>query len=312
VITRFVALLFFVFTLFCVLAAWIVITTPDASNIKDCLTTHEYKVSLCRKNAQYAPLSQISPHFKNLVIIAEDAAFYGHKGFDWSELKNSLEKNLDSLRFSRGGSTITQQLAKNIYLDFDKSIIRKIREAIIATQIEKILSKDQIFEKYINVIELGPNIFGVKSAAQYYFNKSPADLNILESAFLVYLIPNPKTHAKTFHKGALTPYARYRVLDLTYRLYRFHKISLDQYLACKEIVDAFPWASLDSFQMSRLAGDAESIPPEDSEVLPADEETVTPLQEAEEPEHEPAPMPVPEPEPEVEIEPEPSPAPFDP
>jgi monofunctional biosynthetic peptidoglycan transglycosylase len=295
-------------------------STPDVSKINECLTTHEHKVSLCRKNPQYATLLQVSPHFKNLVLIAEDAAFYGHKGFDWEELKNSLQKNLGSFRFARGGSTITQQLAKNIYLDFDKSIVRKVREALLATQIEKILSKDQIFEKYINVIELGPNIFGVKSAAKHYFQKSPADLNVLESAYLVYLIPNPKTHSKTFQKGALTPYARYRLLDLTYRLYRFRKISLEQYLACKELVDTFPWGSVDSFQLARLAGSSESVPPDSAEVLPLDTEAESQTQF--EPGSEPAPVPVPEPdldydvEAEPESEPEPAvetqQAPFDP
>jgi monofunctional biosynthetic peptidoglycan transglycosylase len=221
--------------------AWVASTTPSIDKIKGCLVTHHYKVSLCPKDASYTRLDNISPYLKNLVVIAEDASFYSHKGFDLDELKKSAQLNFDSMRFLRGGSTITQQLAKNIYLDFDKSIARKIREALLAWQIEKVLTKNEILEKYLNVVELGPNIFGVAKASNYYFSKAPLELNTLESAFLVYLLPNPKVHSRTFTKGTLTPYARYRILDLNYKLFKYKKISEEQYLFAKDSVDQFPW-----------------------------------------------------------------------
>lgn len=235
-------------------AAWIVVSTPDVSKIKTCLITKKYQVSLCEKNKGYARLAHVSDNLKNLILIAEDSGFYYHNGFDWSELKSSFESNLGLLRAARGGSTITQQLAKNVFLPFDKTLSRKIREAILTVNLEKILLKPQIFEKYLNVIELGPHIYGVNEASWHYFNKAPNELNILESAFLTYLIPNPKSHYHSFKNKKLSHYARKRILDLCYRLYRFHRITEDQYFAAKENIDEFPWVALSEVQLARLKG----------------------------------------------------------
>lgn len=235
-------------------AAWILITTPNANNIKSCLVTKNYKVSLCEKNKNYARLSQISKNLKNLVLIAEDSNFYFHSGFDWGELKNSFESNLNLFRFARGGSTITQQLAKNVFLTFEKTYSRKIREAILAHEIERILSKNEIYEKYLNVIELGPGLYGVHAASWHYFNKPASDLNILEAAFITYLIPNPKVHSLSFKNQKLSAYARKRILDLCYRMYRYHRISSDQYEAAREVVDYFPWRGLSEVQIARIKG----------------------------------------------------------
>lgn len=254
------------------LVSWILLTTPNAEKIKSCLVTENYKVSLCEKNKNYVRLSQVSRELKNTILIAEDAGFYGHKGFDWDELKNSLEVNWQTKRAARGGSTITQQLAKNVFLTFDKNILRKIREAILANELEQILTKDQIFEKYLNVIELGPNTFGISAAASKYFGKSAAELNLLESAFIAYLIPNPKAHYKTFQRQALTPYARRRILDLSYRMYRLHRIHKEQYEVAKTLVDEFPWKNLTSTQIALLRGEitspdvTEQLPPLDTEL----------------------------------------------
>lgn len=255
---------------------WILLTTPDAKKINECLVTRMYKVSLCDKKGQYVALQNVSPYLKDLILIAEDAAFYSHNGFDWTEMHKSLNTNLSSRKFSRGGSTITQQLAKNVFLEFDKTLPRKIREAILTYELEKILSKNKIFEKYLNVIELGQNIFGVKAAAQFYFKKDVRDLNILEAAFITYLVPNPRGYAKVYFHGSLTPYSRFRILDLCYRLYRFKKITYEQYLAAKEYVDRFPWTELDPVALNRLSGldvepsspdiEAEPVPEADVEV----------------------------------------------
>lgn len=227
-------------------AAWVYITTPDARAIQGCLTTKMYKVKLCEKYDTYVHLHNISPLLKSMVLIAEDVTFYSHKGFDWTEISNSMQLNLTRMKLARGGSTITQQLAKNVFLTFDKSFFRKIREALLAREIESTISKDKIFEKYLNVIELGPNIYGVKSAARYYFSKPASDLNLLEAAFITYLIPNPKLYSHVFHKKALTPFARYRILDLCYRMYRFGKATQFQYQQAKKYIDAFPWTNLPS------------------------------------------------------------------
>jgi len=130
---------------------------------------------------------------KKAVRISEDASFYDHKGIDYEELKASIKKNFEKGTLVRGGSTITQQLAKNLFLSPEKSFLRKITEYFIAKRLEDELSKDRIFNLYLNVIELGPGIFGVEAASQYYFNKSVQDLNIEEIVRLTAIIPRPLT-----------------------------------------------------------------------------------------------------------------------
>ena len=275
------------FTLIVAFFLWVLMGTPSVANINKCITTKTYKVSLCESNPQYARLSQISPQLKHMIVIAEDASFYSHSGFDKDELKKSISTNLNAKKLARGGSTITQQLAKNVFLPFNKSIIRKLREALLTIQLEKILSKNQILEKYLNVIEFGPHIYGVQSAAKYYFNKSPSELNLLESAFLVFLVPNPKSYAQSFRNKKLTPYAKYRILDLCYRMYRFNKITFAQYEEAKALVNDFPWTDLTTTQQDALNGiapDSEvptltEVPSEDK---PDTDESVEPVEPPEE------------------------------
>lgn len=239
---------------------WIVMSTPNVEAIRGCLQTSLYQVWLCEDshNPNYRHLKEISPYLKNLVLISEDASFYGHNGFDWDELKNSFERNLSVGRAARGGSTITQQLAKNVFLNSEKTIARKIREALLTVQIESILTKDKIFEKYLNVIEWGPQIYGVEAAAQHYFNKPASALNLLEAAYLTFLIPNPKGYSKSFARG-LTPYGRFRITDLCFRLYKTKRITEDQYLAARQSLDFFPWRDLPTEYLARLnAGSAQS------------------------------------------------------
>jgi monofunctional biosynthetic peptidoglycan transglycosylase len=139
----------------------------------------------------WVPFSTIPELLKKTVRISEDASFYFHKGIDLVELKESLIKNWEKKEFARGGSTITQQLAKNLYLSTDKTIIRKIKEYFIAKRIEKELSKNRIFHLYLNIIELGPGIFGVEAASRYYFSKSVSELNLEEIIRLTAIIPQP-------------------------------------------------------------------------------------------------------------------------
>lgn len=237
---------------------WVVVTTPSATAIRGCLTTSLFHVWLCDEpgNINYLPLKEISSNLKNLVLISEDASFYGHSGFDWDELRNSFEKNVATGRVARGGSTITQQLAKNVFLNSEKTLARKVREAILTVQLESILTKDKIFEKYLNVIEFGPKIFGAEAAAKYYFNKSARDLNILEAAYLTYLIPNPKVYSRIFLKKQLTAFSRRRLTDLCFRLMQTKRITEDQYLAAKSSLDFFPWADLPNEIVSRLNNSA--------------------------------------------------------
>ncbi len=206
-------------------AAWILVTTPRPSNIKSCFTTEMYKVHLCPKDAAYTPIREIPHGVKMAVVVSEDGSFYDHNGFDWFELRESLKKDLKTGHFSRGGSTITQQLAKNLYLTKEKSIFRKIREAIIATQIEELLTKEEILEKYFNVVEFGPNVYGIKAAAQFYFSKKPSALTVTEGAWLAMLLPNPTKNYQSFKKGALSPFAKREISKIINRLVAFRKLS---------------------------------------------------------------------------------------
>jgi monofunctional biosynthetic peptidoglycan transglycosylase len=207
------------------------ITTPRPISLRSCLTTSMLHVRLCPTDESYVKLRDISLFARYAVIVSEDGAFYTHKGIDWFELRESFERNWERGGFARGGSTITQQLAKNVYLSSEKSLLRKAREALIAIQIESLLSKDEILEKYLNVVEFGPKLFGIKNASRKYFSKSPFELTVAEGAFLAFLLPNPKHYCVSFDRKRLSPFARSQMKIIIERLYRFKKISEENYHA---------------------------------------------------------------------------------
>ncbi len=140
---------------------------------------------------QWVSFERIPKLLKDTIRISEDAGFYQHPGVDFTELKAALKKNWQKGKYVRGASTITQQLAKNLYLSSDKTITRKIKELLIARRLEKHLKKNRIFQLYLNVIEFGPGIFGVEAAAQHYFHKDVSHLNLKESVRLTAVIPRP-------------------------------------------------------------------------------------------------------------------------
>ena len=141
------------------------------------------------------PYSQISANLRRAVIVTEDAAFYDHDGIDLTELKASLEKNWEEGQFLRGGSTITQQLAKNLYLSPTRNPMRKVKELLIARRLEAALSKRRIFEIYLNMIEWGDGIFGCEAAARAYFGGPCASLSVEQAALLAGAIINPREHS---------------------------------------------------------------------------------------------------------------------
>ena len=144
---------------------------------------------------QWVPYSRISPMLKRAVIVTEDAAFFDHDGIDLGEIKASMERNWEDGQLLRGGSTITQQLAKNLYLSPSRNPIRKVKELFIARRLEAALTKQRIFEIYLNVIEWGDGIFGCEAAAQAYFNKPCASLGMAEAALMAGAIINPREHS---------------------------------------------------------------------------------------------------------------------
>lgn len=141
----------------------------------------------------WKPIDQISPNLIKAVLAGEDARFFQHRGFDTEEIKKALEKDWEEGEFLRGASTITQQLAKNLYLSESKNPLRKVKEAAITHYLEKNLGKKRILEVYLNVIEWGDGVFGAEAAARYHLGKSISDISSSEGAYLAAMIPNPRT-----------------------------------------------------------------------------------------------------------------------
>jgi monofunctional glycosyltransferase len=154
----------------------------------------EAKGDPVRRVQRWVPYARISQNLKRAVLVAEDSAFWQHEGVDFKQLQESMEINLERMEFARGASTITQQLAKNLYLSPSKNPIRKAREILIARRLEAELSKQRILELYLNVIEWGNGIWGAEAAARTYFGKAAADLSPQESALLAGAIINPRLH----------------------------------------------------------------------------------------------------------------------
>lgn len=144
-----------------------------------------------RRYWKRVPLSRISPYLIQSVLIAEDDKFFEHEGFDWESMRKALEANIAKKRVLRGGSTITQQLAKNLFLDPDQSIIRKLREAAIAIKLENALSKKRILELYLNLIEWGDGVYGAEAASRSYFGCPASGLTLGQAIRLASVLPNP-------------------------------------------------------------------------------------------------------------------------
>ncbi len=140
----------------------------------------------------WVPIEKVSPYVAKAVIISEDDKFWSHEGFDIEALEDAARKNLERREFAFGASTISQQLAKNLYLTPRKSILRKVTEAIITWRLERTLSKRRILELYLNVAEWGEGIFGIEAAARHYYNKSAASLTARQAARLAAVLPNPR------------------------------------------------------------------------------------------------------------------------
>jgi monofunctional biosynthetic peptidoglycan transglycosylase len=141
---------------------------------------------------KWVPYERISVHLKRAVVAAEDARFLEHRGFDVAGIQTAVEKNLKTGKLVAGGSTITQQLAKNLFLSSERSFLRKGEEAVITLMIESTWSKRRILEVYLNVIEWGNGVYGAEAAAQRYYKKSAARLSTDQAARLAAMIPNPR------------------------------------------------------------------------------------------------------------------------
>jgi monofunctional biosynthetic peptidoglycan transglycosylase len=189
-----------------VFAAWVWLGLPARSEVRGLAQTNPARTRLMEQREaeakakghkarvvqSWVPLSRVSRHLIHAVLASEDQNFFGHEGVDWKALEESIEKDVERRRFSRGGSTITQQLAKNLYFGTSKTVSRKLRELVVTRWLEADLSKARILALYLNLIEWGDGVYGCEAAARHWYGKPASDLSPAEAAGLAAMIPNPR------------------------------------------------------------------------------------------------------------------------
>ncbi|HVN82107.1 MAG TPA: monofunctional biosynthetic peptidoglycan transglycosylase [Terriglobia bacterium] len=224
------------FGLLLVVIAVTCLTLPDVSDLK---TNNPSSTALMRqrelearaagkrprKTQIWVRYDTISNRLKSAVLIGEDDAFFQHQGYDLEQIKESFIKNWEKKGLVRGGSTITQQLAKNLYLSTSKNPLRKLMEFLIARRLEEELTKRRIFEIYLNVIEWGDGIYGVEAASQIYFKKSSSALTTGQALQLAAMIPNPRKMSPSHITRRLT----YRANLILSRMLEYRHISEKDY-----------------------------------------------------------------------------------
>jgi monofunctional glycosyltransferase len=195
-----------VLVLLLLLAGWVWVGLPSRSEARALAATNPARTRLMEQRAEEAgakgrkarvaqswvPLSRVSRHLIHAVIASEDQNFFGHEGVDWNAIEESIQRDVEKRRFVRGGSTITQQLAKNLYFGTRKSLLRKLRELVVAQWLESDLTKARILALYLNLIEWGDGVYGCDAAARYWYGKPASDLSADEAAGLAAMIPNPR------------------------------------------------------------------------------------------------------------------------
>lgn len=167
-----------------------------------------------RLDRRWVPYERISNNLKRAVVAAEDAKFLDHEGFDWEAIQKALERNEKRGRIVGGASTISQQLAKNMFLSGERSWLRKGQEAIITWMMERTLSKRRILELYLNVAEWGEGVFGAEAAARHHFGVPASALTREQAAWLAVILPSPRRYAR----GRTTPYLAARVATIAARM----------------------------------------------------------------------------------------------
>lgn len=228
---------FIFFLILCGFGGWVAFSLwelPDEEAVKNYRPTLTTEVIDSQGNilAQYfhaenrlwVPLQDISPYLIDAVVVAEDDTFFQHKGLNYREIFNAMIDDLKRWRFARGASTITQQLARNAFLTRKKSLIRKMKEVLLAMRIERTLTKQRILELYLNEVEWGDSIYGAEAASRYYLDKHVSELNLEESALLAAMLPSPRAYNPFNH---LTR-AVQRQKEILARMFQYHTIDDSQ------------------------------------------------------------------------------------
>lgn len=183
-----------------------------------------------RKKLTWVPIANINRSFLYSIVTSEDSSFFEHNGFNYDALAASLAENIKKKEYAYGGSTISQQVTKNLFLIKDKTLRRKAQEFIATKKLEEHFQKNEILELYLNLAEFGPDIFGVAEAAQHYFGKDPSQINAAEGTFIALMLPSPRgNYFKIFQNQNLTKQSR-RQINRVLRDMRFNElISEGQY-----------------------------------------------------------------------------------
>jgi membrane peptidoglycan carboxypeptidase len=188
------------------------------------------KFTIGPSNPNFVALNDISPHLVNSLLTTEDGMFFQHKGFIVSEFRTALVKNLKAGYFKYGASSITMQFVKNLLLNREKTISRKLQELFLTWYVEQTLDKERILEIYLNAIEYGPGIYGIGYASYHYFGKPPRDLNPKEAAFFSTILPNPKKRHLQYCDGKLARWTEAkidRILKLMVERERLGQLAYD-------------------------------------------------------------------------------------
>ena len=215
----FTIVIFYQLWIFLHICWWIKFNPSSSAFMEDRLQIIQETKPEAELKYKWLDYAQISNNLKRAVIASEDSKFNDHDGFDWDGIEKAYEKNLKKGKIVAGGSTISQQLAKNLFLSSKRTPWRKGEEAIITVMLEKMLSKQRILEIYLNVIEWGNGIFGAEAAARHYFKGTAATLNATQAAKLAAMIPNPRfydAHKSTtyLNRRTATILARMRMSEL--------------------------------------------------------------------------------------------------
>ena len=182
------------------------------------------------RNYQWEEMRNISRDLIYSVVHSEDGEFFEHQGVNYTAMIDSLAKNIRKREYASGASTITQQVAKNLFLRQEKSLVRKLKEIVVAKRLEKKFKKNQILEVYLNIVEFGPDIFGVGQAAKHFFNKAPNKINAVEGAFMGLMLPSPRRHYYSiFQNKYLSKNNRKKIFRVLQDLLNLELISPKQY-----------------------------------------------------------------------------------
>ncbi len=194
-------------------AYWVKFDPGSTAFMRARLEAMRVKDTKAKLRHQWTPYARISPHLKRALIAAEDAKYLEHSGFDWEGIKQAWERNRRERAIVAGGSTITQQLAKNLFFSGKRTWWRKGQEAVVTVMLEAMMSKQRILEIYLNVIEWGDGVFGAEAAARYHFGTSAAALSAHQAARLAAMTPSPRRYGP----GADTAYLRQRTTMINAR-----------------------------------------------------------------------------------------------